>query len=67
MPRMFQVSQAERGHLPKNKVTAYPNFFHAVRDLADFEYQTMPANLNRKRIRVQKIQDLASNLLETYI
>jgi hypothetical protein len=66
LPRMFQVSQAERGHLPKNKVTAYPNFFHAVRDLADFEYQTMPANLNRKRIRVQKIQDLASNLLETF-
>ncbi len=66
MPRMFQDSQDERGHLPKNKVTAYPNFFHAVRDLADFEYQTMPSSLNRKRIRVQKIQDLASSLLDTF-
>ncbi len=66
MPRLFQDSSDRRGHLPKNKVTAYPNFFHAVRDLATFEYQTTPVSLGRKKLRVKKIQDLAEGLLECF-
>jgi len=66
LPRCFQDSSDTRGHLPKNKVTAYPNFFHAVRDLANFEYHTTPATLGRKKVRVRKIQDLAEGLLECF-
>jgi hypothetical protein len=62
LPRYFQDTAAVRGTLPKNKVTAYPNFFHAVRNLTDFEFKEFPKTLRSKKIRVQKIRTLADEL-----
>jgi hypothetical protein len=64
LPRQFQESAAVRGTLPKNKITAYPNFFHAVRNLTDFEYQNFPKTIRYKRIRVRKLRALAHDLSE---
>lgn len=47
---------------PKNKITAYPNFFHAVRTLTDFEYQGIPVNMKKKKNRLEKLRKLAVDL-----
>ena len=50
----------------KNSITVYPNCFHAVRDLTNFEYGAWPKTIKHKRIRVSKIKSLASGLQEAW-
>jgi hypothetical protein len=47
-----------------NKITAYPNIFHAVRTLTNFEYQEIPVMMKRKKIRLEKLRVLASEIAE---
>ena len=47
---------------PKNKITVYPNFFHAIKTLTTFEYKDFPKTIKTKKNRVQKIRALAHDL-----
>ncbi len=44
----------------------YPNCFHAVRNLTNFEFNSWPKTLRHKRVRVSKIQSLASGLKKAW-
>ena len=48
----------------KPVITVYPNAFHAVRGLVDFEYDAFPRTVKSYRKRVEKIQSLAVALRE---
>jgi hypothetical protein len=43
----------------KPVITVYPNTFHAVRGLVDFEYDVFPRTVKNYMKRVQKLQSLA--------
>jgi hypothetical protein len=60
----MQKSPEERGNFLKRKSTAYPNFFHPVRTLTDFEYKEFPKTVRTKKKRVSKIRCLALELAE---
>jgi len=65
LPKKFQYGRKGKS-IKKNCITVYPNCFHAVRDLVNFEYGSFPKTLKHKRIRLQKIQSLASGLQEAW-
>jgi hypothetical protein len=46
----------------KPVITVYPNAFHAVRSLVDFEYDVFPRTVKNYRKRLQKLQSLADAL-----
>lgn len=60
LPMFFQDQAPTFG--PKDKITAYPNVFHAVRTLTNFEYKAFPKTIATKKKRVMKIRALAHDL-----
>ena len=60
LPSFFQDPAPIFG--PKDKITAYPNVFHAVRTLTNFEYKAFPKTIATKKKRVMKIRALAHDL-----
>lgn len=66
LPKRYQFGRKGRS-FKRNAITVYPNCFHAVRDLTNFEFDKFPKSIKQKRIRVAKIQTLASGLKRAWL